>query len=171
MVAEIRQLVVRMATENRDWGYTRIQGALANVGHDVGRGTIATILRQHGIEPAPERQKRTTWQEFMKAHWDVLAAADFFTREVWTATGLTRYVVLFVIALATRRVQIAGSRPSPTARGWSSAVVSSPMPSMASWPANASCSPIGTRCSVKRFVRRSPPPVWRPCAFLRTPQI
>ena len=49
MAAEVRQLVVRMATENRDWGYTRIQGALANVGHDVGRGTIATILRQHGI--------------------------------------------------------------------------------------------------------------------------
>src|SRR6202008_1817933 len=51
-MAEIQQLVVRMATENRDWGYTRIQGALANLGHDVGRGTIATILRQHGIEPA-----------------------------------------------------------------------------------------------------------------------
>src|SRR5262245_36437218 len=77
-----------MATENRDWGYTRIQGALANVGRDVGRGTIATILRQHGIEPAPERQKRTTWQEFLKAHWDVLAATDFFSVEVWTATGL-----------------------------------------------------------------------------------
>ena len=53
MAAEIRALVVRMATENRDWGYTRIQGALGNLGHDVGRGTIATILRQHGIEPAP----------------------------------------------------------------------------------------------------------------------
>ena len=85
--AEIRQLVVRMATENRDWGYTRIQGALANVGHDVGRGTIAANLKQHGIEPAPERQKRTTWQEFLKAHWDVLAAADFFSVDVWTATG------------------------------------------------------------------------------------
>jgi len=87
---EIRQLVVRMAVENRDWGYTRIQGALANLGHDVGRGTIATILRQHGIEPAPERRKRTTWREFLNAHWDVLAAADFFTVEVWTATGLRR---------------------------------------------------------------------------------
>jgi hypothetical protein len=65
-MAEIQQLVVRMATENRDWGYTRIQGALANLGHEVGRGTIAAILKQHGIEPAPERQKRTTWQEFLK---------------------------------------------------------------------------------------------------------
>jgi transposase InsO family protein len=102
-----------MATENRDWGYTRIQGALANVGHDVGRATIATILRQNGIEPAPERQKRTTWQEFLKAHWDVLAAADFFSVEVWTATGLTRYAVLFVIELATRRVQIAGVSAEP----------------------------------------------------------
>ena len=131
MAAEVRQLVVRMATENRDWGYTRIQGALANVGHDVGRGTIATILRQHGIEPAPERQKRTTWQEFMKAHWDVLAAAHFFTLEVWTATGLKRYAVLFVIARRGAS-RLPASRPSPTARGWSSAVASSPMPSMAS---------------------------------------
>ena len=113
VVAEIRQLVVRMATENRDWGYTRIQGALTNLGHAVGRGTIAAILRQHGIDPAPERQKRTTWREFLKAHWDVLAAADFFSVEVWTATGLTRYIVLFVIDLATRRVQIAGIASQP----------------------------------------------------------
>jgi putative transposase len=94
-------------------GYTRIQGALANVGHDVGRGTIATILRQHGIEPAPERQKRTTWQEFLKSHWEVLAAAEFFTVEAWTATGLKRDAVLFVIELATRRVQIAGIASEP----------------------------------------------------------
>src|SRR5262249_15499306 len=107
------QLVVRMATENRDWGYTRIQGALANLSHDVGRGSMATILRQHGIERAPERQKRATWQEFLKAHWEVLAAADFFTVEAWTATGLKRYAVLFVIELATRRVQIAGIASEP----------------------------------------------------------
>jgi transposase InsO family protein len=111
--AQIRQLVVRMATENRDRGYTRIQGALANLGHDVGRGTIASILRQHGIEPARERRKRTTWREFLRAHWDVLAAADFFTVEVWTASGLTRYVVVFVIELATRRIHIAGITSEP----------------------------------------------------------
>ena len=75
---EIETLVVRMAQENRDWGYERIQGALSNLGHAVGRTTIADILRRHGIEPAPERQKRTTWQEFLKIHWDVLGAADFF---------------------------------------------------------------------------------------------
>jgi transposase InsO family protein len=113
VAGDVRQLVVRMATENRDWGYTRIQGALTNLGYDVGRGTIATILRQHGIEPAPQRQKRTTWREFLKAHWDVLAAADFFSVEVWTPTGLTRFAVLFVIELATRRVEIAGIASEP----------------------------------------------------------
>jgi len=113
VTADIRQLVVRVATENRDWGYTRIQGALANLGHEIGRGTIAAILRQHGIDPAPERQKRTTWREFLKTQWDVLAAADFFSVEVWTATGLTRYAVLFVLDLATRRVQIAGIASEP----------------------------------------------------------
>ena len=102
-----------MATENRSWGYTRIQGALANLDHHVSRGTIANILRQHGIEPAPERQKRTTWQEFLRTHRDVLAAADFFTVEVWTAGGLTRFAVLFVIDLATRRVEIAGILREP----------------------------------------------------------
>jgi putative transposase len=102
-----------MARENRTWGYTRIQGALANLGHRVGRGTIATLLKRHGIEPAPDRLKRTTWCEFLKAHWDVLAAADFFTVEGWTAMGLTRYAVLFVIELATRRVHIAGIASEP----------------------------------------------------------
>ena len=66
-----------------------------------------------GVEPAPERRKGTTWREFLQAHWDVLAAADFFTVEVWTATGLTRYVVLFVIELATRGVHIAGIATAP----------------------------------------------------------
>ena len=93
--AEIREWVVRMATENRSWGYTRIQGALANLDHHVSRGTIANILRQHGIEPAPERQKRTTWQEFLRTHRGVLAAADFFTVERldrWRADALRRPV-------------------------------------------------------------------------------
>src|SRR5713226_3483364 len=104
----IQDLVVRMATENRDWGYRRIQGALANLGHEVARGTIANILKAHGLEPAPERNRKTTWKEFLLRHWEVLVAADFFTIEVWTRKGLTRYVVLFLIDLSTRRVEIAG---------------------------------------------------------------
>ena len=87
VMEQIRCLVVRMATENRDWGYTRIRGALANLDHRVARGTIANILKQHGIEPAPERLKKTTWREFLQAHWEVLAAAEFFTVEVWDSFG------------------------------------------------------------------------------------
>src|SRR5215470_16893857 len=66
---EIRALIVRMATENRSWGYTRIHGALANLHHEVSRGTIANALREQGLEPAPERLKTTTWSDFLKAQW------------------------------------------------------------------------------------------------------
>ena len=105
---KVETLVVRLATENRDWGYRRILGALSNVGHTIGRSTVANILKQHGIEPAPERSRKTTWKEFLSRHWDVLVAADFFTVEVWTRSGLTRFLVLFLIDLSTRRVEIGG---------------------------------------------------------------
>jgi len=111
--SEIRELIVKMATQNQTWGYTRIQGALANLGHEVGRTTIAKMLKQAGVDPAPERQKQTTWREFLRSHLAVMAAADFFSVEVWTAMGLVRYHVLFVIRLATREVQIAGIIPEP----------------------------------------------------------
>jgi len=71
-------------------------------------GTIANILQEHGLEPAPERNRKTTWKEFLSRHWEVIAAADFFTVEVWTRAGLTKFIVLFVMDLSTRRVQIAG---------------------------------------------------------------
>lgn len=105
---EIQELVVRMATENRDWGYRRIQGALANLGHEVARGTIAKMLKERGLEPAPERSRKTTWKEFLHRHREVIVAADFFTIEAWTRCGLTRFVVLFLIDLSSRRVEIAG---------------------------------------------------------------
>src|SRR5258707_11537669 len=76
VMREIAELIVRMAQENPGWGYTRIQGALANLNHKVGRGTVANVLTRSGIEPAPERSKRTTWSTFLKAHWKVLAASD-----------------------------------------------------------------------------------------------
>ena len=105
---EIMALVVRMAKENRDWGYRRIQGALSNLGHELARSTIAEILQRHGIEPAPERSRRTTWKEFLMRHWELIVAADFFTIEVWTRRGLTRFVVLFFIELSTRKIEIGG---------------------------------------------------------------
>ena len=109
----IADLVVRMARENPRWGYTRIQGALKNVGHRVGRTTVANIMKSNGIDPAPERGKRITWSQFLKAHWHVLAAADFFTVEVWGPRGLVTFYVFFLIELATRRIEIAGITPGP----------------------------------------------------------
>src|SRR5215207_8259777 len=69
VLIEIRQLVVRMATENPSWGYTRIQGALQNVGHRVGRSTVRRIMKAAGLSPVPNRP--TSWQTFLKAHWGV----------------------------------------------------------------------------------------------------
>src|SRR4051812_9529032 len=105
---EIEALVVRLAQENRAWGYRRLQGALAHLGHKVARSTIADILKRHGMEPAPERNRRTTWQEFLTRHWELIVAADFFTVEVWTRKGLQRFIVLFFLDLSTRRVEIGG---------------------------------------------------------------
>jgi transposase InsO family protein len=104
----VESLVVRMAAENRDWGYRRIQGALSNLGHDLARSTIAEILKRRGIEPAPERKRKTTWKEFLSRHWEQIGAADFFTAEGRTRRGLHRIMVLFFIDLATRKVEIAG---------------------------------------------------------------
>ena len=111
VLAEIERLVVRMADENPTWGDTRIQGALQNVGHRVGRSTIARILKAHGLPPVPQRP--TSWQTFLRAHWGAIAGADFFTTEVWTWRGLVTYYTLFVIDLASRRVVLAGSTPWP----------------------------------------------------------
>jgi putative transposase len=111
VLAEMRRLVARMAEENPTWGYTRIQGALTNVGHRVGRSTIARIVKAHGLPPVPQRP--TSWQTFLRAHWGAIAAADFFTTDVWTWRGLVTYYTVFVIDLASRRVQIVGSTPRP----------------------------------------------------------
>jgi transposase InsO family protein len=113
VMREISQLIVRMAQENPGWGYTRIQGALANLRHQVGRGTVSNVLKRNGIEPAPERGKRTTWSTFLRAHWKLLAASDFFSVEVWTPKGLITYYVLFVISMADRVVHVVGITTRP----------------------------------------------------------
>ena len=91
--------------------YTRIQGALKNLGHRVGRSTIARILKAHGLPPIPQRP--TSWQTFLKAHWGAIAGADLFTTEVWTWRGLVTFYTVFVIDLAARRVQVRGTTPHP----------------------------------------------------------
>jgi putative transposase len=110
---DIEQLVIRMVRENPSWGYTRIRGALRNLGHEVGRNTIKRIVRANGIEPATTRRKGMSWDTFLKVHWGAIAAADFFTVEVLGRGGLIRSLVFFVIDLKSRRVKIAGIVPDP----------------------------------------------------------
>jgi len=110
---EIVDLVVQMASENPSWGYDRIQGALANLGHDISDQTVGNVLKDHGIQPAPSRKCTVDWPTFLKAHWDVLASIDFTTLEVWTRGGLVIYYLLFVMKLKSRRVHFAGCTPNP----------------------------------------------------------
>ena len=110
---EIEALVLRVAKDNPRWGYDRIQGALANLGHKLAPNTVKRILKDHGLEPAPVRRGKTTWSQFLSAHWATLAAADFFTTEIWTPVGLVTFYVFFVLRLDTRRVHIATPTPNP----------------------------------------------------------
>jgi len=111
---QIEELIVRMAKENRSWGYDRIVGALANLGHQVSDQTVGNVLRRRGIPPAPERRRTTTWAEFIHAHLAVLVGTDFFTVEVLSLRGLVTYYVLFFIHLESRKVEIAGITTHPT---------------------------------------------------------
>jgi len=86
IAGEIQALILEMASDNPRWGYTRIQGALANLGYTVGRNTIKRVLAENGIDPAGRRP--TTWKTFLKAHWGAIAATDFFTIEGITWRGL-----------------------------------------------------------------------------------
>ena len=110
---ELEALVVRMAQENRSWGYDRLVGALANLGLTVSAQTVGHLLKRHGIPPAPERKTTTTWKEFIRTHMDVLVATDFCTAAVWTLGGLVTYDVLFFLHLGSRQIHVAGVTPHP----------------------------------------------------------
>ena len=114
---EVRFLIVDMARRQSGWGYSSIQGRLSNLGHKVSRATVASVLKEAGIEPAPRRSRGLSWSAFMKAQWTGLAAIDFTTVEVWTPRGLVTYYIAFVMELATRRVICAGITPHPDG-GW-----------------------------------------------------
>src|SRR5262249_16901793 len=102
--AEVEALVVRMARDTSSWGYDRIVGALANLGHRLSDQTVKNILRRHGIPPAPKRSQITSWKEFLARQMNVLAGCDFFTVEILSWRGLLTYYVLFFLHLETRRV-------------------------------------------------------------------
>jgi transposase InsO family protein len=86
---------------------------LANLGHEISDQTVGNVLRRHGLPPAPERKRTTTWAAFIRTHLELLAGTDFFTAEVLTLRGLVTYYVLFFIHLESRRVDIAGLTVHP----------------------------------------------------------
>jgi putative transposase len=107
-------LALRMARENA-WGYVRIAGELRKLGHEVSPSYVRDLMKKHGMPPSPQREG-LSWKQFIQAHLEVTWAADFFTEEVWTCSGLVTYYTLFFIHLGTRRVQFAGCTPQPEAR-------------------------------------------------------
>jgi putative transposase len=110
---EVEALVIRMARENPGWGYDRIVGALANLGHRLSDQTVKNILRRNGIAPSPKRSQVTSWKDFLKTHMNVLDGCDFFTVEVLSWRGLVTYYVLFFLHLESRRVHVAGITRHP----------------------------------------------------------
>lgn len=107
----LKQLIIDMSKDNKHLGCRKLHGYLKYLGLKVSPATISRVLREHGIEPSPKRPERTSWNEFIKAEWESLAAIDFFTTEIYTLRGLVRYMVLVVIDYKTRKVEIAGIIP------------------------------------------------------------
>ena len=114
---QIASLILRMAEDNPSWDYTRILGALRNIGFKVGRGTVANVSKENGIDPAPLRGKRTKWSTFLKSHWKVLVASDFFSIEVWGLSGLTTYYVLSLFNYLHVPLRSRASPLTPPPRG------------------------------------------------------
>jgi putative transposase len=106
---ETVELIVRLSKENPRWGYLRIVGELKKLGVTVSKGSVANVLRRHGLPPAP-RRTGPTWAEFLRAQARGVLATDFFTVDT---VLLRRYYVLFVIEVERRVVQLLGVTANP----------------------------------------------------------
>lgn len=111
--SDVEKLVLKMLAENPKWGSERVVGALKNLGYSISDSTVDNIRQSNGIPPAPERGKNTPWRQFVKAHWEGLIAADFFTNEVLCWNGLVTFYTLFVIELPSRLLHVCGTTEAP----------------------------------------------------------
>jgi len=109
----IRDLVLQMAEANPDWGYGRMYGELKKLGYKVHWQTVRRVMKDLGLLDDPDPERKTSWKTFIQSHWQSISACDFFTLEAWTPTGLTRFLVFFVIDLSTRKVEVAGIHVDP----------------------------------------------------------
>jgi hypothetical protein len=153
-------LVLRLARENSSWGFRRIHGELLVLGVKVAASTVWEILRDAGIDPAPERTSQT-WATFLRSQADAILAADFF--EVVTLTG-ARLHVLAVIEHASRRVRVLGATAHPNAAWVTQAARNLAMDLRTPAVPRVISSAIGTANSPRWSTRSSPTPVSRPCS-------
>jgi len=105
--------VIRFKEENPRWGYQKITDQIVYLGYKISKSSVKNILIENGYDPEPDLTVRSTWHEFIKSHWDVLAACDFFTIELLVGRKLVRCTVFFVIELATRKVSFAPIKLQP----------------------------------------------------------
>jgi hypothetical protein len=105
----VRALVLEMARDNPGWGYRRIHGEMAGLGHNVAPSTVWEILKDAGIDPAPRRSGQS-WRAFLDARAKTILAVGFFHVDT---VLLRRLYVLFVIEHGTRRVHLAGITAHP----------------------------------------------------------
>ncbi len=108
--------ILKMARGNRNWGSERIAGQISNLYFEISDETVRQILRKHNLESGPKRVSQGTWSQFLKRHWEVLWATDFFTCEVLTLRGLVTFYTCFFIRLKTREVVLGGITTNPNER-------------------------------------------------------
>jgi len=101
---EVVDLIIRFKQENPRWGFKKIRDQIVYLGYNICKSTVKNILVEHGYDPEPDLTVRSTWHEFIKSHWDILAACDFFTIELLLGRRLVRCTLFFVMELATCKV-------------------------------------------------------------------
>ena len=113
ILQEVVDLVIRFKQENPRWGYKKIRDQIVYLGYKISKSSVKNILIENGYDPEPDLTVRSTWHEFIKSHWEVLAACDFFTIELLVSRKLIRCTIFFVMELATRKVFFAPIKLQP----------------------------------------------------------